>query len=100
MRADLPNQYPVLAESLAGGHRPMNLEYGRMTAIVSVITLAVLLLLFIRDRFASKGWGQLAKPLTLQEVFRDWIAYVLIFTTLSLMLRALLCLMCSHCESC
>ncbi|MBI4000246.1 MAG: hypothetical protein HY348_00480 [Nitrospira defluvii] len=71
-----------------------------MIVVVSVITLVILLLLFVRDNYWNKAWEQVAKPLTLQEVFRDWIAYVLIFSTLSLLLRALLCVVCSHCESC
>lgn len=78
----------------------MGSDYGTMIVIVSVITLVILLLLFVRDNYWNKAWGQVAKPVTLQEVFRDWIVYALMFSSLSLVLRALLCVVCSHCVSC
>ncbi len=86
--------------ALLQGQRFMGSYYGTMIVIVSVITFVILSLLFVRDNYWNKTWGQVAKPVTLQEVFRDWIAYVLMFTTHSLVLRALLCVVCSHCESC
>ncbi|MGZ8383954.1 MAG: hypothetical protein ACXWWE_08100, partial [Nitrospira sp.] len=64
--------------ALLAGQRCMGSDYGTMIVMVSVITLVILLLLFVRDNYWNKAWGQVAKPLTLQEVFRDWIAYVLI----------------------
>jgi hypothetical protein len=77
----------------------MGPDYGVMMVIVSAITLITLLLLFVRNNY-WKAEGQLAKPVTLQEVLRDFVAYVLMFTSLSFVLRALLCLVCSSCESC
>ncbi|MCC2642952.1 MAG: hypothetical protein K0S45_3365 [Nitrospira sp.] len=78
----------------------MSSNYAVMIGMVSVITLVPLLLLFARDKRENQMWSGLAKPVTLREVFRDWIAYVLIFTILLLTLRGLLCLLCSYCESC
>ncbi len=78
----------------------MSSDYAILVGTVSVLALITLLLLFARDKWWNKTWPWLAKPVTLREVLRDWAAYVLIFTTLSLVLRALLCLVCAHCESC
>ena len=78
----------------------MSSDYAIMIGVVSVIMLIPLLLLFARDKWWNTRWSKLANPVTIREVFRDWVAYVLIFTTLSLVLRGLLCLMCSYCEPC
>lgn len=78
----------------------MSSDYAVMIGIVSVITLVPLLLLFARDNRWSKTWSRLAKPVTLREVLRDWVGYVFIFATFSLVLRWLLCWLCSYCEAC
>lgn len=78
----------------------MDSDYVIMMVVVSLIMLVTLLLVFARDNWWNKPWHQLTKSVTLREVFRDWVAYVLIFIALSLMVRGVLCLACSHCKAC
>jgi hypothetical protein len=78
----------------------MSSDYAIMIGVVSVILLVPLLLVFARDKWWNKTWYPFAKSVTFREVLRDWVGYVLIFTMFSLVLRWLLCLVCSYCEPC
>ena len=74
--------------------------YNLLVMIVSGITLLLLLGVFVWENYGSVEWGTWIKPVSLWEVFRDWTAYVLIFVMLLIVLRGLLCLLCSQCQSC
>ena len=63
-----------------------------MMAIESVIPL-VSAFLFVRHSYCEQGPARLRGRLR-SSMCRDWIAYLLILTTLSQVLRALLCLLC------
>ena len=77
----------------------MESDYGILVLIVSGITFLLLLVVFLWENWGPE-WGTWARPVSFWEVFRDWIAYVLVFVMLLLLLRGLLCLVCSQCHSC
>ncbi len=80
--------------------RLMDPDYVIMIVAVSLIMLVMLFIIFARDNWWKKPWHHITKPVTLREVFRDWIAYVLIFIALSLIVRGVLCQACSYCQPC
>jgi len=78
----------------------MDADFALMMIVVSLIMLSIQCALFVWDNWGNTSWRGLAKPITFTEVFRDWVAYVLTFIVLSLLLRGVFCLACSYCEHC
>jgi hypothetical protein len=78
----------------------MDSDFVIMMVVVSLIMLAIQCVVFAWDNWGDKSWHGLTRPIRLTEVFRDWIAYVVMFTLLSVLLRSVFCLACSYCERC
>ncbi len=49
--------------------RCMGSGYGTMIVVVSVITLVILFLLFVRDNYWNKAWGQSPSRLRFKKCF-------------------------------
>lgn len=66
----------------------------RMLALVGTLSLIVLLGVYISENWFSPTWQGLSKPISLIEVLREWLLYMLLFSGLTALLDKALHLAC------
>ncbi len=58
--------------------------------LIGSLSLIVLIMLYISDRCFSLRWQGLSKPISLLEVLREWLIYMLLFGGLIILLQKVL----------
>ena len=62
----------------------------RMVGLIGTLSLLVLGMLYISERWLSPTWQGLYKPISLLELLREWFVYMLLFSGLTVLLQKVL----------
>ena len=67
----------------------------RLFGLIALLSLVILLGGYIGENwFGSNKWSGYSKPMTLSEMFRDWLIFMLLFSGLATLLDTALRLAC------
>ena len=66
-----------------------------MVGLIRGLSLMILMVLYIADRWVSATWQGLIEPVSLSEVLREWLLYTLLFGSVTVLLQKILDLACS-----
>jgi hypothetical protein len=61
-----------------------------MLGLVATLSLIVLLGVYISENWVSPTWQGLSKPISLVEVLREWLIYMVVFSGLAALLDEVL----------
>ncbi len=66
----------------------------KLFGLIALLSLVILLGGYIAENWFSSKWSAYSKPMTLGEMFRDWLVFMLLFSGLEALLNQALRLAC------
>lgn len=70
------------------------MDFWTLLAMIATLTLIVLVSIYVSEQRHNPTWGDLRKPMSLVELFQEWIIFVVMFGGLSAFLHGALRLAC------
>jgi hypothetical protein len=66
----------------------------KLFELIALLSLVILLGGYIGENWFSSKWSAYSKPMTLGELLRDWVIFMLLFSGLEVLLNQALRLAC------
>ena len=70
------------------------MDFWTLFGLIAMLTFIVLVGIYESERRHRRPWNDLGKPMSLGELFREWVTYVALFGGLSILLHGALRLAC------
>lgn len=70
------------------------MDFWTLLGLIATLTFIVLVGIYVSEQWHNPTWGDLRKPMSLGEVFREWLIFVMLFGGLSAVLHGALRLAC------
>lgn len=61
-----------------------------MLGLIGGLSLMVLVMVYISEKWFSSTWQGLSRPISLVEMLREWLIYMLLFGGLTVLLETVL----------
>lgn len=70
------------------------MDFWSLLGLIANLTFIVLVGVYVSEQRHNPAWGDLRKPMSVRELFREWIIFVMVFSGLSALLYGALRLAC------